>query len=127
MIRYAKIIDYKTKEVEVGSGEDEEYYRKNKMTPMDVEQGYNDLWYKKGYAPKKPEPTEDELKEENKAKRNILLIDTDYTQLPDSPLSEEEKEQYKEYRSYLRDYTKEENWWKESPKSYDEWQKTIDF
>ena len=36
-------------------------------------------------------------------------------------LSEEDKLSIKNYRQYLLDYTKEENWWKQNPKTYDEW------
>lgn len=42
---------------------------------------------------------------EVRAKRNKLLQECDYTQLPDSPLSEEEKQEWAEYRQQLRDIT----------------------
>lgn len=35
--------------------------------------------------------------------RNRLLYDSDWTQMPDSPLSESEKESWKNYRQQLRD------------------------
>lgn len=35
--------------------------------------------------------------------RNAMLKDTDWTQVPDAPLSNEQKEQYKIYRQKLRD------------------------
>lgn len=38
-----------------------------------------------------------------KAMRNALLKDTDWTQMPDSPLSDEMKNRYKQYRQALRD------------------------
>lgn len=38
-----------------------------------------------------------------RAKRSALLAETDYTQLPDSPLSAEKKAQYAAYRQALRD------------------------
>ena len=38
-----------------------------------------------------------------KADRNRILLETDYTQLPDSPYSTAEKTEYREYRQYLRD------------------------
>lgn len=40
---------------------------------------------------------------EVRQQRNILLSQTDWTQIPDSPLSEQEKERYKNYRQALRD------------------------
>ena len=35
--------------------------------------------------------------------RNLLLSDTDWTQLPDAPLTKIKKDQYKAYRKALRD------------------------
>lgn len=35
--------------------------------------------------------------------RNLLLSDTDWTQLPDAPLTQTKKAQYKAYRKALRD------------------------
>jgi len=35
--------------------------------------------------------------------RNRILSQTDWTQIPDAPLSEEQKDQYKRYRTALRD------------------------
>lgn len=35
--------------------------------------------------------------------RNMLLLNSDWTQLPDSPLSEEKKQLWKQYRQALRD------------------------
>ena len=40
---------------------------------------------------------------EIRQKRNILLSQTDWTQMPDSPLTEEEKQNYRIYRQSLRD------------------------
>lgn len=37
--------------------------------------------------------------------RNDLLASTDWTQVPDSPLSEEQKQAYRTYRQALRDMT----------------------
>jgi hypothetical protein len=36
--------------------------------------------------------------------RNQMLSDSDWTQLPDAPLSAEKKEEWLAYRTYLRDY-----------------------
>ena len=36
-------------------------------------------------------------------------------------LSEEEKILYTNYRKYLLDYTKQENWWEQNPKTMNEW------
>lgn len=60
MKRFAKIMNEKTKECSVGIGTNTEYYKSIGMTEMDVEQAYNGAWYVAGYAPEKPEPTEEE-------------------------------------------------------------------
>lgn len=120
MKKYAKIIDNKTKEVQVGAGCSDDYYKEIGMTLMDVEQAYNSNWYVDGYAPKY-ESTEDELKQRVRSVRNGYLKDTDFTQLNDAPFTSEEKEQYAQYRQYLRDYTEGENWWLENPKTFEEW------
>ena len=36
-------------------------------------------------------------------------------------LSETEKEDCSNYRRYLLDYTLQENWWKQQPKTFEEW------
>lgn len=60
--------------------------------------------------------TQDELDNEIKAawddirtRRTILLLDSDWTQLSDSPLSVELKEQWMIYRQELRDITNQSN------------------
>lgn len=121
MKKYARIIDDKTKEVQIGVGCDDEYYIEIGMTLMEVEQAYNGSWYVKGYAPAEPEPTEDEKKNIVRTIRNSYLQQYDFTQLPDAPFTEEKKVVYAEYRQYLRDYTNNENWWKQDPKTFDEW------
>ena len=57
MIKWAKIIDEDSKRVRIGVGVNDEYYASIGMTEMEVEQAYTGLWYLKGYAPIKPEPT----------------------------------------------------------------------
>lgn len=61
MLRYAKIINNETKEVQVGVGVNDEYYASIGMQEMEIEQAYNGRWYISGYAPVKPEPTEEEI------------------------------------------------------------------
>lgn len=70
-------------------------------------------------------PSEEHLKNLVRTVRNQYLNSTDYTQLPDSPFSNEEKSQYAEYRQYLRDYTEGESWWSKAPLTFDEWIKTL--
>lgn len=53
--------------------------------------------------------------------RNEYLEDTDkFVSVPDFPITEKEKSKYVEYRQYLRDYTKLEDWWKQEPKKFEE-------
>lgn len=91
MKKYAKIVNPEKGIVEVGIGDPEaiwktetriveppteqrpngktetvtfyvrDYYESNGMELMDVEHGYDGRWYISGYAPKKPEPTIEEI------------------------------------------------------------------
>ena len=36
-------------------------------------------------------------------------------------MTEEEQNKVKNYRKYLLDYTEEENWWEQNPKTFNEW------
>lgn len=65
--------------------------------------------------------TEEEIANENEIKnaalsfsvrnaRNQLLSNTDWTQLPDSPLTVEQKAEWATYRQALRDLSEDENW-----------------
>lgn len=36
-------------------------------------------------------------------------------------MTEEEKQDISDYRKYLMDYTKEENWWEQNPLNFEEW------
>ena len=68
-----------------------------------------------------PEPTEEELKAQVRSIRNQYLEQTDKYMIADYPVTDEEREIYKQYRTYLRDYTLSENWWKADPKTFEEW------
>lgn len=72
---FAKIIDEKTKLCQVGSGTNAEFYKSIGMTEMDVEQAYNGAWYVKGYAPEKPAPTKDEIRQMRKDYRHTHIDD----------------------------------------------------
>ena len=69
-----------------------------------------------------PEPTQEEKEEQVRATRDAYLQHYDFTQLPDAPFTAEEKATYAEYRQYLRDYTKGENWWEQDPATFEEWE-----
>lgn len=96
--------------------------------PLPEKEGYYVVWdgedwqYEKiPEPPEPPEPTEDEMKTSVRAVRDGYLAYWDFTQLFDAPFTEDEKEKYREYRQYLRDYTKEENWWLQDPDDFATW------
>ena len=75
MIKYAKVTNEETKECQVGTGTNIEFYKKIGLIEMEVEQAYNGQWYLKGYAPSKPEPTlEEKLEIARNDKREYDII-----------------------------------------------------
>ena len=62
-------------------------------------------------------------KAEVRAKRDVLLAETDKFLLEDFPIDKSTKAQYKEYRQYLRDYPSNENWYLMEPKTFDDYVK----
>ena len=51
-----------------------------------------------------PTPTTEELSVQKRAERNAILDATDkFTSVPDYPITDEKRKQYKAYRQYLRD------------------------
>lgn len=67
MIKYAKITNEDTKQVEVGLGTDTTFYQSIGMAEMNVEQAYNGAWYVTGYAPEEPETEKKE-----KARKELI-------------------------------------------------------
>ena len=55
MKKYAKVINEKTKQCEVGLGTNTKFYQSIGMIEMEIEQAYNGNYYIKGYCPKKPQ------------------------------------------------------------------------
>lgn len=74
-----------------------------------------------GDEPKPYVPTEDELKVQVRAVRNQYLEQTDKFLIADYPITDEERELYKQYRVYLRTYPECQDWYKANPKTYEEW------
>lgn len=118
MKKYAKIINQETKQCEVGTGTNTKFYQSIGMTEMDMEQGYDGNWYVAGYAPAKPV---EELQAEVRAKRNAMLDATDKYMIADFPIDEETRNLYIQYRTYLRDYTLNENWYEREPFDFHDW------
>ena len=63
----------------------------------------------------------EQKKAEVRAVRNQYLKQTDEFMIVDYPITDDERELYKQYRVYLRDYTLSENWWEHSPMTFEEW------
>lgn len=70
-----------------------------------------------------PEPSDKEKKARIRAVRNQYLEQTDKFMITDYPISDDERELYKHYRTYLRDYTLTDNWWESEPLKVEEWNK----
>lgn len=51
------------------------------------------------------------MKKNKRMERNTILRSLDFTRLDDAPITPEDKARYQEYRVYLRDFTKQDNWW----------------
>lgn len=121
MKKYAKIINEETKECSVGLGTNTEFYKSIGMTEMDVEQAYNGYWYITGYAPEKSQEVKEQ--EVRQVRNNYLkdFVDPLQLVLRWGDLSETEQEFTREYRQYLLDYTKEEDWYEQNPDTYEEW------
>lgn len=69
------------------------------------------------------ENKESETDKQNRVRgiRNTALKQTDKYMIVDFPINDEDRETMKQYRQYLRDYTKEKDWWESSPMTFDEY------
>ena len=114
----AKISNEETKQVDVADLRQKDHFEKIGFFEMEVEQAYDGSWYIKGYAPEKPiEQREAEVR----SVRNQYLEQTDKYMITDYPISDEERELYRQYRTYLRTYPECRDWYKANPKTFDEW------
>ena len=68
-----------------------------------------------------PEPSVEEKEARVRQVRNQYLEHTDKYMITDYPISNDERELYKQYREYLRTYPECQDWYKANPKTYDEW------
>ena len=67
-----------------------------------------------------PAPTDEELAQQIRAKRNSLLFQTDYLMMPDYPISDDKRKLIEEYRRALRDIPEQSGFprtiaWPEKP------------
>ena len=73
---------------------------------------------------KEPEKTIEELAQEKRAERNAILDATDkFVSVPDYPITDEEREQYKAYRQYLRDVPEQPEFPSVELLSFEDWNK----
>lgn len=63
----------------------------------------------------------EQRKKEVRAVRNQYLEQTDKFMIADYPISDEERELYRQYRTYLRTYPESQDWYKANPKTFEEW------
>ena len=67
----------------------------------------------------------EQKKDDVRAVRNQYLEQTDKFMIVDYPITDDERELYRQYRVYLRDYTLPENWWESEPQKFEEWVSSI--
>ena len=67
-----------------------------------------------------PEPSVEEKEARVRQVRNQYLKQTDEFMITDYPITDEERELYKQYRTYLRTYPECQDWYKANPKTYEE-------
>ena len=53
--------------------------------------------------------------------RNKYLEQTDKYMITDYPITDDKRELYRQYRTYLRTYPECRDWYKANPKTYEEW------
>ena len=75
MLKYAQIINEQTKQCDVGLGTNIKFFKSIGMKEMEVEQGYDNNWYLKGYTPQKPQEL---INQEKISEYQRYLADTDY-------------------------------------------------
>ena len=63
----------------------------------------------------------EQRKKQVRSVRNQYLEQTDKYMITDYPITDEERELYKQYRVYLRTYPECRDWYKANPKTFDEW------
>ena len=63
----------------------------------------------------------EQRKEQVRSVRNQYLEQTDKFMIADYPITDDERELYRQYRTYLRTYPECRDWYKANPKTYEEW------
>lgn len=88
MIKYALIENEELGTVQVGIGDNAEYYKTLGMKPMDVEQAWDGNWYLKDRIPEKPQ---DIINRERISELKQRLVETDYVAMKLSEVEGEER------------------------------------
>ena len=97
---YAKIINEKTKQCEVGIGTNAKFYQSIGMIEMEIEQAYNGNYYIKGYCPKKPQEI---INQERIAELEKYLTTTDWYAIRYADTGEEIPTEIKKARQDARE------------------------
>ena len=87
----------------------------------ELEMAFNGKWYIKGYAPQQPIEEKQEQVREVRNSYLVEYVDPYQLILRWEALSEDQKIDIINYRQYLLDYTKEENWYEQNPLTLAEW------
>ena len=95
MKKYAKVIN-ELNQCDVGLGDDVEFYQSIGMTEMEVEQGYDGVWYVAGYTPNQTNEEKNNIIRETRSRLYAELVDPLHAQKTKDVIMEEwsdEKEQ----------------------------------
>ena len=60
-------------------------------------------------------------KEQVRSIRNQYLEQTDKYMIADYPITDDERELYRQYREYLRHYPEQADWYKQNPLDFENW------
>ena len=106
----------------IGVSEQEPVLLDNYEVQEDNEHSISDYMQINGeYVLTSSDEAVEQKKADVRAIRNQYLEQTDKYMITDYPITDDERELYKQYREYLRDYTLSENWWEHSPMTFEEW------
>ena len=106
----------------VGVSENEPVLLDNYEVQEDTEHSISDYLQVNGeYVLTSSDEAIEQKKAEVRAVRNQYLEQTDKYMITDYPITDDERELYKQYREYLRTYPECRDWYKANPKTYEEW------
>ena len=108
MLKYAKIINEETKQCNVGTGTNVEFYESIGMKEMDVEQAYNGGWYVVGYCPKpsiyyQNEQIRQQRQERYVAESDLLRLDYDEALAREQDNAEQLKQEWLASKDKIRE------------------------